>query len=115
MKKDELKEILMDLKQGQDELFKGQEKLFKGQDELFKGQEAIIEEQKEMKEDLKKLSQTVAKIEVEHGQKLEILLDVVAGHTDKLNEEKQKIEKCEERLDKHDNQIFYLNSRVKAY
>ena len=104
------------LAKGQDELFKGQEKLTKGQDELFKGQDELfvgqkqlIEEQKEIKAELRKLSETVAKIEVEHGQRLEILLDVVTGQIKKLNSEEQRIEKCEKRLDKHDDQFYYLN------
>ena len=112
---EERDKILMDLKQGQDELSKKQEELSKGQNELFGGQKQLIEEQKEIKEELKRLSETVAKIEVEHGQKLEILLDVVTGQIKKFDSEEQKIEKCEKRLDKHDDQFYYLNSKVHAY
>lgn len=136
MAKDEIHQILIDLKRGQDELAKGQVKLFKGQEErdkilmdlkqgqeelskgqneLFGGQKQLIEEQKEIKAELKRLSETVAKIEVEHGQKLEILLDVVTGQIKKFDSEEQKIEKCEKRLDKHDDQFYYLNSKVHAY
>ena len=129
MAKDEIHQILMDLKRGQDELAKGQERLTQGQDELFNGQEELskgqnelfggqkqlIEEQKEIKSELRKISETVAKIEVEHGQKLEILLDVVTGHIKKFDSEERRIEKCEKRLDKHDNQFYYLNSKVQAY
>ena len=39
MENSEIKELLLDLKKGQEELFKGQDKLFKGQKELFEGQE----------------------------------------------------------------------------
>ena len=39
MENSEIKELLLDLKKGQDKLFKGQEELFKGQKELFEGQE----------------------------------------------------------------------------
>ena len=108
MAKDEIHQILMDLKRGQEELSKGQ-------NELFGGQKQLIEEQKEIKSELRKLSETVAKIEVEHGQKLEILLDVVTGQIKKFDSEEQRIEKCEKRLDKHDDQFYYLNSKVQAY
>ena len=39
MENSEIKELLLDLKKGQEELYKGQEELFKGQKELFEGQE----------------------------------------------------------------------------
>lgn len=39
MENSEIKELLLDLKKGQEELFKGQEELYKGQEELYKGQE----------------------------------------------------------------------------
>ena len=107
---------------GQEELIKGQEKLFKGQEELFKGQEKLIsrvdkieENQQDMKTEMTKISQTVARIEVEHGEKLEILLDVVTGHTKQISSIKERVEKCEKRLDNHDDKFYVLNSAVQAY
>ena len=132
----EVIEMLKDLKKGQDELFRGQNELFKGQNErdnilnelkkgqevLFKGQEKLIsrvdkieENQQEMKTEMTKISQTVAKIEVEHGEKLEILLDVVTGHTKQISSIKERVEKCEKRLDNHDDKFYVLNSAVQAY
>ena len=132
----EVIEMLKDLKKGQDELFRGQNELFKGQnerdnilnelkkgqEELFKGQEKLIsrvdkieENQQEMKTEITKISQTVAKIEVEHGEKLEILLDVVTGHTKQISSIKERVEKCEKRLDNHDDKFYVLNSAVQAY
>ena len=132
----EVIEMLKDLKKGQDELFRGQNELFKGQnerdnilnelkkgkEELFKGQEKLIsrvdkieENQQEMKTEMTKISQTVARIEVEHGEKLEILLDVVTGHTKQISSIKERVEKCEKRLDNHDDKFYVLNSAVQAY
>ena len=139
----EVIEMLKDLKKGQDELFrgqnelfkgqnerdkilnelqKGQEKLFKGQKQLFESQEKLIsrvdkieENQQEMKTEMTKISQTVARIEVEHGEKLEILLDVVTGHTKHISSIKERVEKCEKRLDNHDDKFYVLNSAVQAY
>ena len=119
---EERDKILNDLKKGQEKLFKGQEELFKGQDELFKGQEKLIsrvdkieENQQDMKTEMTKISQTVARIEVEHGEKLEILLDVVTGHTKQISSIKERVEKCEKRLDNHDDKFYVLNSAVQAY
>ena len=125
----EIMEMLKDLKNGEEErdkilndLKKGQEKLFKGQEELFKGQEKLIsrvdkieENQQDMKTEMTKISQTVARIEVEHGEKLEILLDVVTGHTKQISSIKERVEKCEKRLDNHDDKFYVLNSAVQAY
>ena len=100
--------ILNELKKGQEELFKGQEKLISRVDK-------IEENQQEMKTEMTKISQTVAKIEVEHGEKLEILLDVVTGHTKQISSIKERVEKCEKRLDNHDDKFYVLNSAVQAY
>ena len=77
--------------------------------------EAILERFKETNEELRKISKTVAKIEVEHGEKLEILLDVVTGHTKQISSIKERVEKCEKRLDNHDDKFYVLNSAVQAY
>ena len=118
----EVIEMLKDLKKGQDELFRGQNERDKILNELQKGQEKLIsrvdkieENQQEMKTEMTKISQTVAKIEVEHGEKLEILLDVVTGHTKQISSIKERVEKCEKRLDNHDDKFYVLNSAVQAY
>lgn len=105
---EERDKLLVDLKKGQEELFKGQEKLFKGQEELFKGQEKLSK-------DLDNLSLSVARIEADHGGKLDILLDVVTGHTEKFTSVNERVEKCEKRLDNQDDKIYVLNSVVHAY
>ena len=136
MENNEIKEILLDLKRGQEELFigqeerdkilldlkKGQEELFKGQKQLFESQEKLInrvdkieERQQNMDNKIDKISQSVAVIENDHGEKLQVLLDVVTGHIKKFDSENKRIEKCEERLDEHDNKIYALNSAVQAY
>lgn len=108
MADNEIKEMILDLKKGQEErdkllvdLKKGQEKLFKGQEKLSKG--------------LDNLSLSVARIEADHGEKLDILLDVVTGHTEKFTSVNERVEKCEKRLDNHDDKIYVLNSVVHAY
>lgn len=70
-------EILLDLK-------KGQEKLFNGQNQLLERVEKLENGQKETNFELRKLSQTVAKIEVNHGDKLEIILDELTSYPEKF-------------------------------
>ena len=132
----EVIEMLKDLKKGQDELFRGQNELFKGQnerdnilnelkkgqEELFKGQKQLFEGQEELisrvdkiEENQQEMKTEMTKIEVEHGEKLEILLDVVTGHTKQINSIKERVEKCEKRLDNHDDKFYVLNSAVQAY
>ena len=115
MTQEERDQILLDLKNGQEKLFKGQDELFKGQEKLFKGQDELVKEQEEIKSDLRNLSQTVAKIEVDHGQKLEILLDVVTSHTEKFESIEKILDKHEKTLNRHSDEIYYLNSKVQAF
>ena len=136
MENSEIKELLLDLKKGQEELFKGQKELFEGQEEtnasiralqkvqeeLFKWQEDtrvsirdLQRGQDKLFKEMDKLSLSVARIEADHGEKLGILLDVVTSHINKFDSENERIEKCEKRLDKHDHQFFALNSKVHAY
>ena len=115
MADNEIKEMILDLKKGQEKLFKGQDELFKGQEKLFKGQEELFKGQEKLSKDLDNLSLWVARIEADHGEKLDILLDVVTGHTEKFTSVNERVEKCEKRLDNHDDKIYVLNSVVQAY
>lgn len=101
MADNEIKEMILDLKKGQEERDKLLVDLKKGQEKLSK--------------DLDNLSLSVARIEADHGGKLDILLDVVTGHTEKFNSVNKRVEKCEKRLDNHDDKIYALNSAVRAY
>ena len=112
---EERDKLLMDLKKGQEKLFKGQDELFKGQEKLFKGQEELFKGQEKLSKDLDNLSLSVARIEADHGGKLDILLYVVTGYTEKFTSVNERVEKCEKRLDNHDDKIYVLNSVVQAY
>lgn len=108
MADNEIKEMILDLKKGQEERDKLLVDLKKGQEKLFKGQEKLSK-------DLDNLSLSVARIEGDHGEKLDILLDVVTGHTEKFTSVNERVEKCEKRLDNQDDKIYVLNSVVHAY
>lgn len=105
MADNEIKELLIDLKDAQKETFKRLDELGEKQQNM----------EKNLLEKIDQVSLAVARIEVEHGEKLDILLDVVTGHTEKFNSVNKRVEKCEKRLDNHDDKIYALNSAVRAY
>lgn len=122
MTQQETDQILLDLKKGQEKLFKGQEELLGRVENLENGQEKILgrvenleNQQEEMKSDLRSLSQTVAKIEIEHGEKLGALLDGVASHNERFESIEKILDKHENKLDRHSDEIYYLNSKVHAF
>ena len=98
---EERDKILIDLKKGQDELFNGQEKLFNGQEETNK--------------ELRKLSQTVARIEYEHGGKIQAILDTISSYPEKFESIENRLESIETKIDRHSDQIYCLNSKVQAF
>lgn len=69
-------------------------------------------EMKDIKKEQRSLSRTVAKIEVEHGEKLQILLDVVTGQEEKNKEFERRFEEDEKILDRHSDQIYYLQLKA---
>ena len=75
MADNEIKELLIDLKDAQKETFKRLDELGEKQQKM----------EKNLLEKINQVSLAVARIEVEHGEKLDILLDVVTGHTEKFN------------------------------
>ena len=67
---------------------------------------------KEIKKEQRSLNRAVAKIEVEHGEKLQILLDVVTGQEEKNKEFERRFEEDEKILDRHSDQIYYLQLKA---
>lgn len=107
--------ILVELKKGQDELFKGQEQITNEVGKIGNEVNKINNEVDKIWKELDKLSLSVARMEADHGEKLGILLDVVTGHTDKFKSVDNRIKKCENRLDNHDNKFYVLKSAVQSY
>ena len=71
-----------------------------------------LEEIPEIKQELRNISGSVARIEVEHGEKLAILFDAFKVNTEKIEEQNKRLTKCEKMLEKHDHQIYILNSKI---
>ena len=72
----------------------------------------VKSDMKEIKKEQRSLSRAVAKIEVEHGEKLQILLDVVTGQEEKNEEFERRFEEDEKILDRHSDQIYYLQLKA---
>ena len=72
----------------------------------------VKNDMKEIKEEQRNLSRTVAKIEVEQKKKLQILLDVVTAHEEKHKEFEKRFEEDEKILDRHSDQIYYLQLKA---
>ena len=66
-----------------------------------------------LKKEVDKLSQAIARIEVEHGEKIGILLDEALSHNQKFEIQQQNIEKDERILERHGHQIYWLEQEVK--
>ena len=72
----------------------------------------ILKEIPEIKQELRNISGSVARIEVEHGEKLAVLFDAFKVNTEKIEEQNKRITKCEKMLERHDHQIYILNSKI---
>ena len=67
-----------------------------------------------MKEDIRNLQKSVAVIEVEHGEKIKILFDAVLVNSEKIDMLNQKLDLQISKWQKHDDEIYYLKSKVQG-
>ena len=68
----------------------------------------------EMQREIRNISRTVARIEVEHGEKLAALFDAFTAHSEKLDKHEKRISICEKHIEHQSNQIYHLNSKVQG-
>lgn len=80
------------------------------QEEVRKMQEEILE----IQENARQISRSVAVIEQEHGDKLKALFDAFTINTEKIEEQQEKIQFCEKKLNNHDIEIDYLKNKVQG-
>ena len=72
------------------------------------------EQIKELQKEVRKISRTVAKIEVEHGEKLQALFDAYTMQSQKLETHDKRINFCERKIEKHDDKLYYLDTKVQG-
>lgn len=87
-------------------------KMEENMNKMSKDMDKMKTEMKEVKEEQRNLSRAVAKIEVKHGEKLQILLDVVTGQEEKNKEFEKRFEEDEKILSNHDDEIYYLKEKI---
>ena len=80
--------------------------------ELQNNYKELNNKYKELYDEIRNISRNVAKIEVEHGEKLAILFDAVTGNIEKQEKLENRLDKCEKRIDDNDHQIYFLNSKI---
>ena len=90
-----------------------QGQVIKLQEQVSKIQDSV-NEIPEIKKELGALSGRVAVIEKEHGEKLQILLDVVTGNNEKSGELERRIKKDEKIINKHSDEIYYLQQKFRS-
>ena len=105
------------------EMEKIQKEVVESQKEIGKINEEIVTINKELVrinveiakiwKETDKISQTVARIEVEHGNKLEALFDAFKLHDEKFINYENRIANCEKKLEKQDDKIYFLEQRTR--
>ena len=62
--------------------------------------------------ELKNLSRSIARLEVDHGQKIDTLIDITSSILERLDSLEKKFELNSEELNKHSDHIWNLESKV---
>ena len=109
--KDKVKDI-PEMKKQLEEISKIKEEIIPTMQQDILQIKEILKEIPEIKQELRNISGSVARIEVEHGEKLVALFDAFKVNTEKIEEQDKRITKCENMLEKHDHQIYILNSKL---
>ena len=65
-----------------------------------------------MQEEIRRLGKDIAVIQQEHGKKLDMLFDAVTGNEERNKEIQERLNNVEKILEKHSNQIYYLEKRA---
>ena len=115
MKKNQGNEILQELKSlhsklnEHDKEFEFIHSKFDEYDQEFKFMHSKFDEHDK---ELRNISKSVAKIEVEHGKKIDTLVDVTSSILEKLDSLEKGFESNVKQLNNHSNRIWNLESKV---
>ena len=85
---------------------------FKKVDVLSDAVEDLSNKFKDLSKEVRSISQSVAVIEVEHGSKIQALLDVQVGILKKLDSFESRFEFSDKTLENHSDRIWRLESEV---
>ena len=108
---EEQKQMKKDIEQ---KIYEEQKQMKKDiEQKINENQQQLQKEIAELKQDVRNISMTVAKIEVEHGKKLEALFDAFTMNREKIEEHESRINNCERKIEKQDDKIYYLEKDLK--
>lgn len=82
--------------------------------ELNSNYQVMNNTQRTMQEELTRLGNIVARMEHEHGRKLDMILEVLTGHDEKLQEHEKRFEKDEKIIELHGHQIYGIEQKMQA-
>ena len=72
----------------------------------------IYEEQQKIKEEQLRQGNTLTRIEVEHGNKIALILDAIKGHEEKLEKHEERFARNEKMISKNSDEIFCLKLKT---
>lgn len=117
---DKIYEKLLEILEKQDEILKEQQEMKKEQKEMKKEQQqmrkdfqVMTKRQDKMEEELIKIGNVVTRIEYEHGRKIDLILEVLAGHEEKFVQYDERYEKDHKVLEMYGHRIYALEQKCK--
>lgn len=72
------------------------------------------EQIRDLQRETRNISRSVAIIEHEHGDKLKALFDAFTAHTEKMEKQDKRINICEHKIEKQEDEIYYLKTKVQG-
>lgn len=78
---------------------------------IYEGQKRIEEKMKDIYNEIEHISGAVTRIEVEHGEKLQILFDAYKVNKDKIKENDVRFLRNEIRMEKCENEIYKIKKQ----
>ena len=106
--KDDMQSIKDDIQDMKDDMQNINDDMQNMKDDM----QSMKDDMQDMKDDIRNLNRSVAKIEVEHGEKLDILFDYFVDNSKRFESQDKKIESLNKIVTKHSAEIYSLNSKV---
>ena len=75
---------------------------------------SVRKEISDVKGELDKLNNTVTRMEVEHGEKIQALFDAFKMSDQRHMNHENRITICENKINRHDDEIYYLNQKIQG-
>lgn len=108
-----MRESQNEMQKSQKQMQEDIQEMQKEMQEMKKEQQEMKIDQQEMREELTRVGNTVTRIEYEHGKKIDLILEVLTGHTEKLEEHEHRFEKDEKIIEMQGHQIYDIVKKKK--